>query len=67
MQRAGVQFGLILSAPIWDRYDIVVSPEYACQFVLVTKDTAVFQDRAEGTAGRCCGLNGRYSCSRKIA
>jgi hypothetical protein len=54
------------SAPIWDRYDMVVSPEYACQFVLVTNDTAVFQAKAGVTPGRCCGLNGKWPCNRKI-
>src|SRR5580704_18914639 len=54
------------SAPIWDRYDIVVSPEYACQLVLVTNDTAVFHDSAGVTPDRCCGLNGRWPWSRKI-
>ena len=55
------------SAPICDRYDIVVSPEYACQFVFVTNDTAVFHDSAGVTPGRCCGLNGRDPWSRNIA
>src|SRR5580658_3956033 len=54
------------SAPICDRYDMVVSPEYACQFVLVTNDTAVFHDRAGPTSARCCGSNGRCACSRKM-
>src|ERR1035437_4295612 len=47
------------SVPIWDRYDMVVSPEYDCQFVLVTNDTIVFHDSAGPTPGRCWGLKGR--------
>ena len=35
--------------------------------MFVTKDTEVFQASAGVTAGRCCGLNGRNPCSRKIA
>ncbi len=54
-------------SPICDRYDIVVSPEYACKFVLVTNDTMVFQARAGVTPGRCCGLSGSTPCSRKMA
>src|ERR1700722_3770821 len=54
------------SAPIWDRFDIVFSPEYACQFVFVTNDTEVFHDSAGVTPDRCCGLNGRDPWSLNI-
>jgi hypothetical protein len=49
------------STPICERYDTVVSPEYACQFVFVTNETAVFHASAGVTPGRCCRLNGRVS------
>ena len=44
---------------IWVRCDIVASPTYACQFVFVTKEIAVFHARAGGTAGRRSGFSGR--------
>ena len=53
------------SVPICDRYDMVDSPEYDCQFVLVTNETIVFHDRACGRSGKCCGLKGRCPCSRR--
>ena len=38
--------------------DIVVSPEYPCQFVLVVNDTAVFQEESAETGPRWLGFNG---------
>ncbi len=55
------------SAAIWVRCDIVASPAYACQFVFVTKEIAVFQARAGGTAGRRSGFSGRRPWSRSTA
>src|SRR5262249_37072754 len=43
---------------ICEKYDIVVSPTYDCQFVLVVNDADVSNDWRSLTAGRCCGLNG---------
>ena len=53
--------------PIWDRYDMVVSPEYDCQLVLVTNETIVFQARAGDTSDKCWGCKGRCPCSRRSA
>ncbi len=46
------------------RWLIVTSPEYHCQFVLVTKLTAVFHAPVAPTASRSVGLNGSTSCRR---
>ena len=54
------------SAAICVRCDIVASPTYACQLVFVMNEIAVFQARADGTAGRPSGLNGRTCWSRSI-
>jgi hypothetical protein len=43
---------------IWERYDIVASPEYDCQLVLVVKDAAVSKACRSGTAGIPAGLSG---------
>ena len=53
-----------VSASIWVRWLIVLSPPYACQLVFVTKLTAVFQASAGGTPGSCAGLSGSRPCSR---
>ncbi len=55
------------SAAICVRCDIVASPAYACQFVFVTNETAVFQARAGGTAWRRSGFSGRRCWSRSNA
>jgi hypothetical protein len=52
------------SPAIWVKWDIVVSPEYPCQFVFVVKDTAVFQAESGATAPKPFGLNGRNFWSR---
>ncbi len=36
---------------IWEKYDIVDSPEYDCQFVLVVKEAAVSNAWRSTTAG----------------
>ena len=41
---------------IWDRSLLDTSPLYACQFVLVTKLTAVFQATAGATASTPVGF-----------
>ena len=46
---------------------MVVSPPYACQFVLVVNDAAVLNARAGATGPNACGLNGSTCCSRCIA
>ncbi len=50
---------------ICEKYDIVVSPEYDCQLVLVVNDAAVSNACRSGTAARCCGLSGSRCCSRR--
>ncbi len=42
---------------------MVDSPEYACQLVLVTKEVAVFQAVAAGTAGKPRASQ-RWFCTR---
>ena len=49
---------------IWEKYDIVDSPEYDCQSVLVVNDAAVSKAWRSTTAGKCWGLNGR-TCWRR--
>ena len=57
----------IASCVICERYDIVDSPEYDCQLVLVVNDAAVSNDCRSVTAGKCCGLKGSTCCSRSTA
>src|SRR5574342_1193364 len=52
------------SCIIWERYDIVTSPEYDCQFVLVVNDAAVSKACRFGTAGSPAGVRGSRACSR---
>jgi hypothetical protein len=52
---------------IWERYDIVVSPEYDCQLVLVVNEAAVSNAWRSVTAGSPAGLNGNRCCSRSAA
>jgi hypothetical protein len=40
------------------KWDIVVSPEYPCQFVLVVKETAVFQAESGAMGPNPFGLSG---------
>ena len=40
---------------IWEKYDIVDSPEYDCQFVLVVNDAAVSNAWRSATAARTAG------------
>ena len=49
------------------KWDIVISPEYACQLVFVVKETAVFHDESGETAPKPLGLRGRNRCRRCIA
>ena len=46
---------------------MVVSPPYACQFVLVVNDTAVLKASAGATPANPCGFQGSTPCSRCIA
>ena len=46
---------------------MLISPEYHCQFVLVTKLIAELNEPIGLTPGRSVGLNGNTPCSRKIA
>jgi hypothetical protein len=55
------------SPVIWVRWLIVDSPPYDCQFVLVTKLTAVLNDKWGITPATPVGLNGRLPCSRSWA
>ena len=48
---------------IWSRCPAAVSPEYHCQFVLVTNETAVFHAPAGSIAGAPID-SGRWLCSR---
>ena len=61
-------------ATIWEKYDIVLSPPYDCQFVLVVNDAAVLNaksgviDVAQAGAffaPKCIGFNGSKACRRK--
>src|SRR5215471_9988251 len=49
---------------IWVKCDIVDSPEYPCQFVLVVKDTAVFHEESGETAPKRFGFRGSH-CWRR--
>ena len=49
---------------IWEKYDMVDSPAYDCQFVLVVKEAAVSNACRSTTPGRCWGLSGSRCCSR---
>ena len=49
---------------IWEKYDIVDSPTYDCQLVLVVNEAEVSNACRSATAGRCWGLNGRRCCRR---
>ena len=51
------------SPAICTRWPIVDSPEYACQLVLVTKETAVLKASAGGTSGKPSD-KGRCDCTR---
>src|SRR6478736_2270625 len=50
---------------ICEKYDIVVSPLYDCQFVFVVNDAAVSNDWRAVTAGKCAGLSGSMACRRR--
>src|SRR6185312_10774214 len=52
---------------ICDRYDIVVSPLYDCQFVLVVNYAAVSNACRSTTAAIPCGLSGSRCCRRSTA
>src|SRR3982751_7140044 len=52
------------SCDIWERYDMVDSPAYDCQFVFVVNDAAVSNACRSMTPERCCGLNGKSGCRR---
>ena len=43
---------------IWEKYDIVDSPAYDCQFVLVVNEAAVSNAWRSTTARKLCGLSG---------
>ncbi len=49
---------------ICEKYDIVDSPPYDCQLVLVVNDAAVSNAWRAGTAASRCGLSGSSACSR---
>jgi hypothetical protein len=49
---------------IWERCDMVVSPEYDCQLVLVVKDAAVSNACRSTTPGNLWGLRGKRCCTR---
>ena len=49
---------------IWEKYDIIDSPEYDCQFVFVVNEAAVSNACRSGTAGSACGFSGRTCWSR---
>ena len=55
------------SPNIWVKWLIVSSPEYACQFVLVRKLTAVLNDSCGETAFMLSGFSGRCAWSRRTA
>src|SRR6476659_908721 len=50
---------------ICEKYDIVASPLYDCQFVFVVNDAEVSNDWRSVTAGMCAGLRGSTACSRR--
>src|SRR4029077_3702765 len=52
---------------IWEKYDMVVSPEYDCQLVLVVNEAAVSNACRSGTAARRWGLRGGGGCRRAAA
>src|SRR5690606_4683627 len=52
-------------AAIWEKLDRLDSPEYACQLVLVVKDTAVLKARSGVCAARCKLSPGIQACTRK--
>jgi hypothetical protein len=52
------------SCVICEKYDIVDSPEYDCQFVLVVNEAAVSNACRSTTGPRPAGLSGRRCCSR---
>ncbi len=56
----------IVSATIWEKYDIVDSPEELCQLVLVAKLAAVLNARCGARPGKPCGLSGRWSWKRRM-
>ena len=51
------------SPAIWNRWPAAASPEYHCQLVLVTNETAVFHAPA-GSSGDIPMSRGSLSCSR---
>ena len=55
-----------VSASICVRWLIVVSPPYACQFVLVTKLMAVLKASAAGTPAKPAGFPGRTPWNRSM-
>jgi hypothetical protein len=52
--------------PAWSRWPAADSPEYHCQFVLVTNETAVFHAPA-GSKPAKPRLSGRWCWSRSTA
>src|SRR6476646_2164468 len=50
---------------ICEKYDIVDSPLYDCQFVFVVNDAAASNDWRSVTAGMCAGLSGNTACNRR--
>ena len=51
---------------IWKRWPVAASPEYHCQLVLVTNETAVFQAPSAGRPAKPSD-SGRWLCSRPKA
>ena len=49
---------------ICEKYDIMLSPLYDCQLVLVVNEAEVSKAWRSGTAAKCCGLSGSRCCSR---
>ena len=50
---------------IWERWLIVDSPAYDCQFVPVTKLTATLKASAAGIPSTPVGLKGSSDCNRR--
>lgn len=50
---------------IWLKFDRLVSPEYACQLVLVIKDTVVLNAVSGVCAASPSGLIGITACRRR--
>ena len=52
------------SCVICEKYDIVDSPAYDCQFVFVVNEADVSNACRSRTLARCSGLSGSASCNR---